>query len=214
MTKGERIRSLREKLNKSQVEIADSIGVSKQTLYKYENDIITNIPSDKIEELARELNTTPSYLMGWEESPSSIRTIEKNADTLLIPVYAYVSAGPGSFADDSNIECYIEIPKEWAKHGEFFGLRVKGDSMEPDLRDQDIVVVKRIETVSPEMDNKIVVAIVNGDEGFVKRLAMYADGMNLLPNNPAHRPMYFTANEVRSLPVRIVGIVQRLIRDL
>ena len=52
LTIGERIKELRSSLNYSQVEFADKIHVSKQTLYKYENNIITNIPSDKIEAIA------------------------------------------------------------------------------------------------------------------------------------------------------------------
>ena len=67
MTKGERIRRRREELGLSQTYVADKIEVRKQTLYKYENDIISNIPSDKIEALAKILNTTESYLMGWSE---------------------------------------------------------------------------------------------------------------------------------------------------
>jgi len=67
MTKGQRIRELRECVGKSQVELADLIGVSKQTLYKYENDIITNIPSDKIEAIASVTNSTPAFIMGWED---------------------------------------------------------------------------------------------------------------------------------------------------
>ena len=72
MTKGQRIRSLRETLMISQTDLAEKIQVSKQTLYKYENDIVTNIPSDKIEALAVELNTTPSYLMGWPGDEEAI----------------------------------------------------------------------------------------------------------------------------------------------
>ena len=67
MTVGERIKKVREKTGMSQVEFADKINVSKQTLYKYENDIITNIPSDKIEATAKLGNVSPAYLMGWEE---------------------------------------------------------------------------------------------------------------------------------------------------
>ena len=70
MTKGERIRKLREKAGLKPVELASRIEVSKQTLYKYENDIITNIPSDKIELLAKVLLTTPQYIMGWEGKPT------------------------------------------------------------------------------------------------------------------------------------------------
>ena len=65
MNIGERIKKLRNDIGLSQTELADKIGVSKQTLYKYENGIVTNIPSDKIELLAKYLNTTPAFLMGW-----------------------------------------------------------------------------------------------------------------------------------------------------
>ena len=47
MTKGEKIKLLRERAGMSQVELAERINVSKQTLYKYENDLITNIPGGK-----------------------------------------------------------------------------------------------------------------------------------------------------------------------
>lgn len=66
MTVGERMKALRNQLGMSQVEFADKINVSKQTLYKYENNIITNIPSDKIEAAATIGNVTPAFLMGWE----------------------------------------------------------------------------------------------------------------------------------------------------
>lgn len=67
MTIGERIKNIRKKSGMSQVAFADKIDVSKQTLYKYENDIITNIPSDKIEKVAELGNVSPAYLMGWDE---------------------------------------------------------------------------------------------------------------------------------------------------
>lgn len=68
MNIGKRIKTKRELLGISQTELAQKINVSKQTLYKYENGIVTNIPSDKIELLAQKLNTTPAYLMGWEDN--------------------------------------------------------------------------------------------------------------------------------------------------
>ena len=66
MTKGQRIKQRREELNYKLTELAEKIDVSKQTLYKYENDIVTNIPSDKIEQLAQALKISPAYLMGWD----------------------------------------------------------------------------------------------------------------------------------------------------
>ena len=66
---GQRIKKLRQNLDLTQTDLANEIDVSKQTLYKYESGIVTNIPSDKIESLARVLNTTPAYLMGWTDDP-------------------------------------------------------------------------------------------------------------------------------------------------
>ena len=68
MTVGDRIRKQRELLGISQTELAEKIKVSKQTLYKYEKNIITNIPSDKIEEISKVLNVSEAYLMGWEDN--------------------------------------------------------------------------------------------------------------------------------------------------
>ena len=71
MTVGNRIKKSRENADLSQVELAKKIGVSKQTLYKYENDIITNIPSDKLQGIADTLKISPAYLMGWEDNMSN-----------------------------------------------------------------------------------------------------------------------------------------------
>lgn len=67
MTIGDRIRKERELADISQTDLAEKIKISKQTLYKYEKNIITNIPSDKIEAIAKALNISESYLMGWSE---------------------------------------------------------------------------------------------------------------------------------------------------
>jgi transcriptional regulator with XRE-family HTH domain len=65
MTIGDRIRELREEHGITQEELAKHIQSTKQTIYKYENNIITNIPSDKVLILANALHTSPAYLMGW-----------------------------------------------------------------------------------------------------------------------------------------------------
>lgn len=71
MNVGERIKSIRECQGISQTELADAIGTTKQTIYKYENNIISNVPSDKIELIARYLKVTPAYIMGWNDEPSN-----------------------------------------------------------------------------------------------------------------------------------------------
>lgn len=52
-------------------ELANKVGVSRQTIQRYESGTISNIPSDKIELMAKTLETTPAYLMGWSDSSSS-----------------------------------------------------------------------------------------------------------------------------------------------
>lgn len=82
MTIGERIKELRLKLGYSQVDFADKINVSKQTLYKYENNIVTNIPSDKIEAIARLGNVSPAYLMGWSEIAEKLKPTKSEIESL------------------------------------------------------------------------------------------------------------------------------------
>lgn len=205
------IRNRRQELGMTQAELAEKIGYAdKSMIAKIEKGQV-DLPQSKIMALAKALRIPASELMGWEESKiKKVEGITKYVHTVQIPVYGSVSAGNGAFAE-GNIESYVEIPEEMAKHGEFFGLRVKGDSMEPDIKDGDIVIVKKQDDLPQE--GKTVVAIVNGDEGFCKRLAKYADGLGLVSNNPNYMPKYFSAEEVRDLPVRIIGVVQRLIRD-
>ncbi len=66
MTVGDRIRQTRKQAGMSQIELAAEMGVIKQTLYKYESGIVTNIPYEKVEVAAKALGVTPGYLMGWE----------------------------------------------------------------------------------------------------------------------------------------------------
>ena len=68
MTVGDRIRQQREIVGFSQTELAEKVKISKQTLYKYEMNVITNIPSDKIEDIAKCLSVSPAYIMGWEDN--------------------------------------------------------------------------------------------------------------------------------------------------
>lgn len=80
---GERIKHNRESLKITQDELGAACGTSKQTIFKYENGIITNIPLDKIEKISKALNVSPAYLMGWEEDKKQSTTgnIDENAST-------------------------------------------------------------------------------------------------------------------------------------
>lgn len=64
---GEKIKALRTKLDLTQEELAGAAGTTKQTIHKYETGIISNIPASKVKAMADKLDTTPAYLMGWED---------------------------------------------------------------------------------------------------------------------------------------------------
>ncbi len=204
MTVGERIRTLRDKLGLSQVEFATQMNVSKQTLYKYENNIITNIPSDKIEAAAKIGNVSPAYLMGWDNNIAPIPSTRKRG--VSINVLGRVAAGIPIEAVEDIIDTE-EIPEDMAATGTFFGLQIHGDSMEPRMREGDLVIVRQQDDAET---GDIVIATVNGNEATCKRLKKYADGIMLLSTNPTYEPMLFNNQEIVEKPVRILGKVVEL----
>lgn len=198
MTIGDRIRRQRENLGLTQTELAEKVSISKQTLYKYEMNIITNIPSDKLEHIGKILDVSPSYLMGWKEIE------EKKGIT--INVLGRVAAGIPLEAVEEIIDTE-EISEELAHTGEFFGLQIHGDSMEPRICDGDVVIVRRQEDAET---GDIVIALINGDDATCKRLKKYHDGIELIATNPTYKTMFFSNEEIINKPVKIIGKVVEL----
>ena len=138
MKLGERIRFLREEVGMTQTALADAAGTTKQSIYKYETGIVTNIPSDKVEAIAVALQTTPAYLMGWEEPnagnlPSNLMPMPKMNK---IPLLGQIACGVPILAEE-NITDIIDLPEHINAD---FALRCKGDSMVgAGISDGDIV---------------------------------------------------------------------------
>lgn len=84
MDRGLLLKSLRENKHLSQTEAARHAGISKQSLYKYENNIITNIPYETVERLSVLYEVSPAYIMGWEDADGDT-TAYKN----LMDAYIY-----------------------------------------------------------------------------------------------------------------------------
>ncbi len=189
MTIGERIKKKRIESGFSQVDFANKIDVSKQTLYKYENNIITNIPSDKIEAISKVLNLSPMYIMGWEDLEQPIPK-SNGYPTVRIPVLGDVAAGVPILAQQDIIG-YEDIPADMAKTGEYFGLKIKGDSMEPKIHDNDIVIVK---SMSNAENNDIVIAMIN-NEATCKRLHKYSNSVVLTAINSDYKPIEVTPDK-------------------
>ena len=86
MSIGNRIHTKRKEKKLTLEQLANSIGTSKQTIQRYESGAISNIPSDKIEKIAKLLDTSPSYLMGWEDT-NSYKNIENSKEEHIITNY-------------------------------------------------------------------------------------------------------------------------------
>ena len=204
MTRGDRIKLLREQKGMQQTDLAVRIGVSKQTLFKYEHNIITNIPSDKIELDADVFHVTPGYIMGWEP-------IDLDSDeTISIPVYGRVAAGEPIDANQDDIIGQEKISRNLARRGDFYALVIKGDSMEPILFEGDTVIVRE----QPDAeDGELVVATINGDDATCKKLyKLPGGGIQLRSLNPAYDPFTFSEGDVEAIPVRVLGKVVEMRR--
>lgn len=197
---GQRIFEARKRRKISRKEIADFLQVHETTIKRYEDGNTKKLPTDRLEKIAKYLNTSIEYLMGWEE--------EQKPQGIKIPVLGTVAAGmPISAVED--ILDYEEIPQSWQNQGEFFGLRIKGDSMKPDINDGDTVIVKQQSTAN---NGDVVIALVNGDDATCKKFEKLDNGIMLISNNSEYSPMYFSNEEVTTKPVVIVGRVVELRR--
>lgn len=123
-----------------------------------------------------------------------------------IPVLGDVAAGIPIEAITDIVD-YEEIDAALAATGEFFGLRVKGDSMEPRMMEGDVVIVRKQD--SAETGDTVVV-LVNGDSATVKKIKYGPDGISLIPTNPVHDVQFYSAADVERLPVRVIGRVVEL----
>lgn len=193
-----RIKELRAKKGIKQIDLAKVLSVSQAALSgyetgKYEADLET------YKRIAEYFGVSVDYLLGGPLKPS-------HSQGLRIPVLGRVAAGIPIEAIEEIID-YEELDAEEFGHGEFFGLKISGHSMEPKISDGDVVIVKR----QPDVETgEIAVVLVNGDDATVKRIKKSPQGVTLLPSNPAYEPMYFTNEEIERLPVVIVGKVVEL----
>lgn len=197
------IKAKRQELGLSQEELAKKVGYRDRTsIAKIETGKV-DLSQSKIIEFANILGVTPSYLMGWDETTDKPKTKVK---AVKIPVLGRVAAGvPIEMIED--VLDYEEITEDMAKHGEYFALKIQGDSMTPRICNNDVVIVRQ----QDDADNgDIVIAAINGDDAVCKRLQKYNDGIALISLNPLYDPIYLKKDEIDEKPVRILGKVVEL----
>ena len=199
VTVGDRIRQVRQEQDVTQQELADYIGVSKQAVYKYENNIVTNIPTDKVDAIAKRLKVSPAYLMGWEEKPQPApRPIPKGFEPMpkmkKIPLVGSIACGTPILAQQ-NIDGHVDAPEDIRCD---FALRCKGDSMiGAGIHDGDAVYIH----IQPEVENGEIAAVRIGEEATLKRV--YYDGttLTLMPYNNAYAPMVYTGPQLEDVHI-------------
>lgn len=188
MTIGQRIKQKRIEKNMTLEEVGKVAGVSRATIQRYESGTITNIPSDRIESIAKALKTTPAYLMGWEDDSfdpflfDGISPIE----TKKIPMLGEIACGEPILCNEDR-ESYVLVGTDIRAD---FCLRCKGDSMiNARIFDGDIVFVRKQDTV----ENGEIAVVVVDDEATLKRFYYYPESnqVELKPENPRYHSLIF-----------------------
>lgn len=185
---------------KTQKDLADVLYVNQTAVSQWERGA-TMPSSQMLLKLSELYGVSVNYLLGDSD--------EKTPDPpkgVLVPVLGDVAAGIPIEAVTDIVD-YEEIDEAMARTGEYFGLRIKGSSMEPRMREGDVVIVRKQEAADT---GDTVVVLVNGDSATVKKIKYGRDGITLIPSNPSYDPMFYSAAEVESLPVRVIGRVVEL----
>ena len=199
----DRIKSRRTELGLTVEELAHKMGYKdKSSISKIENGK-ADIPQSKIAAFADALQTTPAYLMGWEEQPAPAAsrepTVPPGFEPMpamdVVPLVGRIACGTPITAEE-NIEQMVCVPSRWHST---FTLTCKGDSMEPRIHDGDLALVHRQDT----LENGDLGVLIYGDEGegTLKRYLQRGNCVVLQPFNPAYKEMVIKGEELNHLHI-------------
>lgn len=200
----ERIKLRRKSLKLSADDVAEAIGVSRATYYRYESEEVEKMPTSVLEPLARILRTTPAALLGWDSQneESSKSNVVDSHTYVNVPLYSYISCGTASFVED-NIEDYISLPESLLKASkDYFCQYAKGDSMiGENIHEGDLVIFEKVNTLD---NGKIGCFCVDHNEATCKKF--YHDKnsgiITLQASNPKYEPIIVT---VETMNFRVLG---------
>lgn len=128
-----------------------------------------------------------------------------------IPIFSKIPAGiPIELIED--VIDYEELdPKMFTGDKEYFGVRVSGDSMYPEYRDKDILIVQKTSDCESGQD---CIVMINGNDGTFKRVKKTEEGIILQPLNPNYEIKFYSNKEIEELPIKIIGIVKEIRRTI
>nr|DAN39325.1 MAG TPA: Repressor protein CI [Caudoviricetes sp.] len=203
-----KIKEYRKLKRMTQKELGEKIGVKHNTVSGYENG--TNEPEqDILFKIAAALDVSINDL--FPETRSDTTNIRRRKKGVRIPVLGYVVAGIPIEAIEDIID-YEEIDEELARTGDFFALQVRGESMEPVLYEDDVVIIRKQPTADT---GDIAIVLINGDEATIKKIKRERDGVMLIGyNTSVYEPHFYNNEEIENLPIQILGKVIELRRKL
>lgn len=215
MTLGEIIKEYRNTHGMSMDAFSEKSGISKAYISLLEKNrhpktgkpIAPSIQS--IKQAAEGMGMDFNYLFGLLDGNVDISETQKKKHRrkgVVINVLGRVAAGVPIEAIEDIIDTE-EIPEEMARTGEFFGLKIKGNSMEPKISDGDIVIVRKQDDVE---SGNIAIVAVNGTDATCKKIRKCETGIWLISNNAAYDPKFYSNEEIESKPVSIIGKVVEL----
>lgn len=183
--------------NKTQMDLMNDLGLSSSTVSDWCN--AKKYPRmGTVQMLADYLGILKSDLI--EERKSNIDKI---------PVLGVVKAGYDYLAEE-NVIGYVTVNDSSLKNEDFFALKVKGNSMVPDIYENDIAIIKK----QNDFENgDYVVALINGDEATIKRGYKTDTGLLLQPSNSSFAPLIFDKKDIDTLPVKIIGVLYNITRS-
>lgn len=193
-----RLKELREKKELFQSDVAKLLGISTPAYSYYETNK-RNMPAETAIKLSKFFNVSVDYLLGIETANKS-----------LLPVLGTVKAGYDYLAEENIID-YIDPSINITDPENYFGLIVKGDSMSPLFDEGDYLIVHKLD--GEFNTNDICIVLINGDEATVKKVVKTDTGIELHAFNPYYPAKKFTYEEMDKLPVKVIGVVVRQIRN-
>lgn len=213
MNIGEIIYNRRKELNLTLEQVGNVVGVSKSTVKKWETGYIANIKRDKIAKLAEVLEISPVTLISGEIGDRFFAPTVTE-DTVQIPIIGEIAAGYNKIAIEDWNNGTVEVPSCFLKgrdKSEYFCLIVKGNSMFPDYKEGDKVLILRQSTL--EYSGQVG-AVIYEDCATLKRIEFVAgeEWMKLCPVNPMFPPILIDGVELEQC--RVLGIPKLLIREI
>lgn len=195
---GERMQERRKALGISADTLAEYLGVSRSTIFRYENGDIEKVPANLLSDIAKFLKTTEAFLMGWEDVSETIIKNIYPVELKRFPVLGEIACGKPTYANE-NRESYVMAGTDIKAD---FCLKAKGNSMiNARILDGDIVFIRKQDIV----DNGEIAAVVvnNESEATLKRFYYYAEKSMVIlkAENPAFEDMIFTNEELNNFHI-------------